>query len=81
MPPGWGSRQCRRRTWLVTDEQERIAMAMQESLAVFARLRDQMRKDGPQALVAVLNSMPESDLRQILFALVVTTERGEQQKT
>ena len=65
----------------MTDEQERIAMAMQESLAVFARLRDQMRKDGPQAVVAELNSMPESDLRQILFALVVTTERAEEQKT
>ena len=56
-------------------------MAMQESLALFARLRAQMRKDGPRAVVAVLNSMPESDLRQILFALVVTTERGEEQKT
>jgi hypothetical protein len=56
-------------------------MAMQESLAVFARLREQMRKDGPQAVVAALNSMPESDIRQILFALVVTIERAKEQKS
>jgi ribosomal 50S subunit-associated protein YjgA (DUF615 family) len=60
----------------VTDEQEKIARAMQESLAVFARLRDQMRKDGPQAVAASLSSMPDSDIRQILLALVVTTERA-----
>jgi ribosomal 50S subunit-associated protein YjgA (DUF615 family) len=56
--------------------EERIVNAMQQSLAVFARLREQMRKDGPQAVAASLNSMPESDIRQILFALVVTTERA-----
>ncbi len=49
---------------------------MQESLAVFARLREQMRKDGPQAVAASLSSMPDSDIRQILLALVVTTERA-----
>lgn len=57
-------------------EQKRIATAMQESLAVFARLREQMSKDGPQAVVASLSSMPEAEIRQILFALVVTTERA-----
>jgi ribosomal 50S subunit-associated protein YjgA (DUF615 family) len=62
----------------VSDEQERIAMAVQDSLAVFARLREQMRKDGPQAVAASLKSIPESDIRQILFALVVTTERVEE---
>jgi ribosomal 50S subunit-associated protein YjgA (DUF615 family) len=51
---------------------------MQESLAQFARLREQMHKDGPGAVVASLNSLPESDLRQILLALVVTTERADQ---
>jgi ribosomal 50S subunit-associated protein YjgA (DUF615 family) len=60
----------------VAGEQKRIATAMQESLAVFGRLREQMRKEGPQAVVASLSSMPEADIRQILFALVVTTERA-----
>jgi hypothetical protein len=63
----------------VTDEQERIAAAMQEALAVFARLREQMRRDGPQAVAASINSMPESDVRQILLALVVTTERAAEE--
>ena len=62
----------------MSDEQERIAMAVQDSLAVFARLRDQMRKEGPQAVAASLKSIPESDIRQILFALVVTTERVDE---
>ena len=62
----------------MTDE-EQLASAMQQSLAVFARLREQMRRDGPAAVAASLNSMPESDLRQVLLALVVTTERvGEE---
>jgi ribosomal 50S subunit-associated protein YjgA (DUF615 family) len=52
---------------------------MQESLALFAALREQMRKDGPKAVAASLNSMPESDLRQVLLALVVTTERAGEQ--
>jgi hypothetical protein len=65
----------------VTDEQERIATAMQGSLAVFARLREQMREEGPNAVAASLNSIPESDVRQILFALVVTTERVEEEKS
>jgi hypothetical protein len=65
----------------VTEEQERIATAVQESLAVFARLREQMRNDGPGAVAASLNSMSESDVRQILLALVVTTERvGEERE-
>ena len=63
----------------MTDEQERVATAMQQSLALFARLRETMHKDGPEAVVASLNSLPESDLRQILFALVVTTERAEEE--
>jgi ribosomal 50S subunit-associated protein YjgA (DUF615 family) len=60
--------------------EERIVNALQQSLAVFAQLRDQMRRDGPQAVAASLNSMPESDIRQILFALVVTTERAGEEK-
>jgi hypothetical protein len=52
---------------------------MQNSLAVFARLRDQLRKGGPGAVVDALKSMPEDDLRQVLLALVVTTERAEEQ--
>ncbi|HKH41486.1 MAG TPA: hypothetical protein VKA41_06485 [Solirubrobacterales bacterium] len=48
---------------------------MQESLSAFARLRELMRTEGPQAVAASLNSLPESDLRQILLALVLTTER------
>jgi ribosomal 50S subunit-associated protein YjgA (DUF615 family) len=61
--------------------EERIVNAMQQSLAAFAQLRAQMRKDGPQAVAGSLNSMPESDIRQILFALVVTTERaGEESR-
>jgi hypothetical protein len=50
---------------------------MQESLARFAQLREQMRKDGPEAVTASLTSMPEGDVRAILFALVLTTERAE----
>ncbi len=52
---------------------------MQKSLALFAGLREQMRKEGPQAVAASLNSLPEGELRQILLALVVTTERTEEQ--
>jgi ribosomal 50S subunit-associated protein YjgA (DUF615 family) len=65
----------------MTHEQERIATAMQEALAVFARLREQMRKDGPQAVAASLGSMPEGDLRQVLLALVVTTERADEEQS
>jgi ribosomal 50S subunit-associated protein YjgA (DUF615 family) len=54
---------------------------MQGSLAVFARLREQMREEGPNAVAASLNSIPERDVRQILFALVVTTERVEEEKS
>jgi hypothetical protein len=60
-------------------EERSLADAMQESLALFAALREQMRKDGPKAVAASLNSMPESDLRQVLLALVVTTERAGEQ--
>jgi hypothetical protein len=49
---------------------------MQRSLVLFAQLREQMRSDGPQAVAAALNSMSEEDLRQVLLALVVTTERA-----
>lgn len=54
---------------------------MQESLAVFARLREQMRKGGPQAVAASLKSMPEEDIRQVLLALVLTTERAGEQRS
>jgi ribosomal 50S subunit-associated protein YjgA (DUF615 family) len=60
--------------------EERIVNVMQQSLAAFAQLREQMRKDGPQAVAGSLNSMPESDIRQILFALVVTTERAGEER-
>jgi hypothetical protein len=63
----------------VTDEQEGVARAMQESLAVFARLREQMRTDGPQAVAASVKSMPVGDIRQVLLALVLTTERAGEQ--
>jgi hypothetical protein len=53
---------------------------MQESLAVFARLREQMRTDGPQAVAASLRSIPEDDVRQVLLALVLTTERAGEQR-
>jgi hypothetical protein len=61
----------------VTEDQERIAAAMQESLATFARLREQMREAGPQAVAASLQSMPDSAIRQGLLALAVTAERAE----
>jgi ribosomal 50S subunit-associated protein YjgA (DUF615 family) len=64
----------------MTDE-ENLMSAMRQSLAVFARLREQMRTDGPAAVAASLNSMPESDLRQVLLALVVTTERAEEERS
>jgi ribosomal 50S subunit-associated protein YjgA (DUF615 family) len=53
---------------------------MQQALAGFARLREQMRNDGPEAVAASLKSMPESDLRQIVLALVVTTERAAEER-
>ena len=52
---------------------------MQSSLALFARLRDEMRDGGPGAVVDALKTMPEDDLRQVLLALVVTMERAEEQ--
>jgi hypothetical protein len=63
----------------VTTEQERIAAAIQNSLGVVAGLRDQMRKDGPGAVVVALKSMSEEDLRQVLLAVVVAMERAEEQ--
>jgi len=54
---------------------------MQKSLTVFARLREQMRSDGPAAVAASLNSMPASDVRQVLLALVVTTERAGEERS
>jgi hypothetical protein len=65
----------------VTDGQERVARAIQDSLAVFARLREQMRTDGPQAVAASLMSMPEDDIRQVLLALVLTTEHAEEPRS
>ena len=65
----------------MTDQEERIARAIQDSLAVFARLREQMRTDGPQAVAASLKSMPEDDIRQVLLALVLTTERAKEQSS
>jgi len=62
-------------------DEEKLANAMQSSLVVFARLRERMRKDGPKAVAASLNSMPESDIRQVLLALVVTTERAEEESS
>jgi ribosomal 50S subunit-associated protein YjgA (DUF615 family) len=64
----------------VAAERKRIATAMQESLARFGQLREQMRKDGPEAVTASLKSMPEGDIREILFALVLTTERAAEQR-
>ena len=64
----------------MTNEPDRIAASMRESLAVFARLCEQMRDDGPQAVVASLNSMPDSDVRQVLLALVVTSVRAEEEE-
>ena len=61
-------------------ERKRIATAMQESLARFDLLREQMRKDGPEAVTASLRSMPEGDIRGIVFALVLTTERAAEQR-
>lgn len=61
----------------MTDEREKAAAALKESLSAFAGLREQMREDGPGAVVEALAAMPEGDLRQVLFALVVTTERAE----
>ena len=63
----------------VAAERKRIATAMQESLP-FGQLREQMRKDGPEAVTASLKSMPEGDIREILFALVLTTERAAEQR-
>ena len=63
----------------MTDQEERVARAIQDSLEAFARLREQMRTDGPQAVAASLKSMPEDDIRQVLLALVLTTERAEEQ--
>jgi len=65
----------------VTDQEERVARAIQDSLEAFARLREQMRTDGPQAVAASLKSMPEDDIRQVLLALVLTTERAEEQRS
>lgn len=61
----------------MTTEHEKIATTIQESLTAFARLREHMRRDGPEAVAGVLNSMREGELRQILFALTVTTDRAE----
>jgi hypothetical protein len=65
----------------VTDQEERVVRAMQDSLEAFARLREQMRTDGPQAVAASLKSMPEDEIRQVLLALVLTAERAEEQRS
>jgi len=60
----------------MTTEPEKIAATIQESLTAFARLREHMRSGGAGAVVGALNSMSEGELRQILFALVVTTDHA-----
>ncbi len=60
----------------MSTEHEKIAATVQESLTAFARLREHMHGDGPGAVVDALNLMSEGELRQILFALVVTTDHA-----
>ena len=62
---------------VMADERERARAGFQQSLTVFAGLRDQMHKNGPKAVVDALAAMPEGDLRQLLFALVVTAAHAE----
>jgi hypothetical protein len=54
----------------MTTEHEKIAAQIQGSLNVFARLREHMRTGGPGAVAGALNTMPDDDVRQVLFALV-----------
>jgi hypothetical protein len=56
----------------VTTDRDKVEAAIKHSLAKFERLREQARKDGPEAVVGVLTSMPETEVRHILYSVIVT---------
>ena len=58
---------------------DRLQVAITASLAQFAQLREQARKDGPVAVLGVLDSMSEAEIRQILWALIVTSATAEEE--
>jgi ribosomal 50S subunit-associated protein YjgA (DUF615 family) len=65
----------------MASERERLAAALQQSLTSFAQLRELLRQDGPEAVAQALESLPDTEVRQILLALVVTTGRAEDDTT
>jgi ribosomal 50S subunit-associated protein YjgA (DUF615 family) len=64
----------------MASDREQLAAALQQSLTSFAQLRELLRQKGPKAVASALESMPDTELRQMLLALVVTTGRAEDEE-
>jgi hypothetical protein len=62
-----------------TDERKRVEAAIAHSVVEFARLREQAREQGPEAVLGVLTSMPESEVRHILYSVIVTMAAAEEE--
>lgn len=56
----------------MTTDRDKVEAAIRHSLGEFERLREQARKDGPEAVVGVLTSLPETEVRHILYSVIVT---------
>jgi hypothetical protein len=63
----------------VSTDRKRIEAAIAQSVVKFARLRDQAREQGPEAVLGVLTSMPETEVRHILYSVVVTMAAAEEE--
>jgi hypothetical protein len=56
----------------VTTDRDKVEATIRHSLAEFERLRERARKGGPEAVVGVLTSIPETEVRHILYSVIVT---------
>jgi len=63
----------------VSTDRERIEAAIAHSVVEFARLREQAREQGPEAVLGVLTSMSESEVRHILYSVIVTMAAAEEE--
>jgi hypothetical protein len=63
----------------VSTERERIEAAIAHSVVEFARLRKLAREQGPEGVLGVLTSMPESEVRHILYSVIVTMAAAEEE--
>jgi hypothetical protein len=69
----------REREDIVSTDRERIEAAIAHSVVEFARLREQARERDPEAVLGVLTSMPESEVRHILYSVLVTMAAADEE--